>query len=336
MRTPSSEINLLFTSVGRRVQLLRAFRRAYEGLGLSGRLIGTDMNRLAPALGVVDRPYVVPPSSDPEYPMVLAEICRRECATLVFPLIDPDIPVLAREWATIKRTGAQVVVLSEEATRTTEDKWLTTQFFRRIGLGAPRSWLPEQLDVDRLPFPLFIRPRNGSASMNAFKVNNAHELRFFAQYVPSPIIQEFVAGEEISSDVICDPAGNLLGIVSRQRLEVRGGEVSKGVTIHNERIMEACSAIARSLPAVGPITVQCRMRDDIPLFTEINARYGGGAPLGIAAGVDSPRWLLAWAAGMNIEIPPLGRYQTGLYLSRFDDSFYLSEADCAQRASHCV
>ncbi len=103
MRTSSSEINLLFTSVGRRVQLLRAFRRAYEGLGLAGRIIGADMNRLAPALGVVDRPYVVPSASEPEFAAVLAEICRRERATLVFPLIDPDIPILAREQETIKR-----------------------------------------------------------------------------------------------------------------------------------------------------------------------------------------------------------------------------------------
>ena len=276
-RALSSEINLLFTSVGRRVQLLQAFRRAYEGLGLSGRIIGTDMNRLAPALGVVDRPYVVPLSTDPEFPRVLEEICRRERATLVFPLIDPDIPVLARERAMIKRTGAAVVVLSESAMRTTQDKWLTAQFFQRIGLEAPQSWLPGQLDANCLPFPLFIRPRNGSASKNAFKVNDAQELRFFAEYVPKPIVQEFVAGEEITSDVICDLDGNLIGVVSRQRLEVRGGEVSKGVTIHNERIMEACCEIARSLPAVGPITVQCRMRDGIPLFTEINARYGGGA-----------------------------------------------------------
>ncbi len=227
-------------------------------------------------------------------------------------------------------------MLSDAATRTTQDKWLTTQFFRRIGLGAPQSWLPEQLDTAPLPFPLFIRPRNGSASKNAFKVNDANELRFFAHYIPKPIIQEYVGGEEITSDVICDLDGKLLGVVSRQRLEVRGGEVSKGVTVHNPRIMDACGAIARALPAVGPITVQCRMRDGVPLFTEINARYGGGAPLGIAAGVDSPRWLLAWAAGINVEIPPLGSYQTGLYLSRFDDSFYLTEADCAKRASDCL
>ena len=48
-------------------------------------------------------------------------------------------------------------------------------------------------------------------------------------------------------------------------------------------------------------------------------------PLGIAAGVPSPRWLLALAAGHKIEVPPLGSYQVALYLTRFDDSFFLTD-----------
>ncbi|MGC4116302.1 MAG: hypothetical protein QM765_17355 [Myxococcales bacterium] len=73
--------------------------------------------------------------------------------------------------------------------------------------------------------------------------------------------------------------------------------------------------------------MQCLMDGDTPRFTEINARFGGGAPLGIAAGVDSPKWLLARAAGLDLDLPPLGRYQTGLYLARFDDSLFLTDVD---------
>src|SRR5207249_1264001 len=101
--------------------------------------------------------------------------------------------------------------------------------------------------------------------------------------------------------------------VSRRRLEVRWGEVAKGVTLWDEGIAAACTRIAQALPAVGPITVQCMMKDGVPHFIEINARLGGGFPLGIAAGADSPRWLLARCAGLELEIPPPGSYQSGLY-----------------------
>ena len=114
---------------------------------------------------------------------------------------------------------------------------------------------------------------------------------------------------------------------------MRSGEVAKGVTVYDPAIADACVRIAHALPALGPITVQCMFKDGVPHFTEINARFGGGVPLGVAAGVDAPRWLLARAAGLPIDIPALGSYQAGLYMTRFDDSFFLSEADREQLAS---
>lgn len=320
------DVNILFTSIGRRVELVRAFRRAYASLGLVGQIVGCDRNCLAPALQVVDRPYQLPSVADAHYPEALKEICRRERIHLVFPLIDPDVHVLSRHRAFLEEHGGRVVIVSEAAAKITADKWLTYEFFRRGGLGTPPSWLPEHLNNGSLPsFPLFIKPRNGSASHHAFKVNDARELKFFLSYVHDPIVQEFVQGTEISTDVICDPDGKLLGLVSRRRIEVRGGEVTKGVTIHDPRIVDACRKLVAALPAVGPITVQCMQQGDQLLFTEINARYGGGAPLGIAAGVDSPRWLLAWAAGLDVPIPSIGTYRTGLYLTRCDESFFLTD-----------
>ena len=67
------------------------------------------------------------------------------------------------------------------------------------------------------------------------------------------------------------------------------------------------------------------LKDGSPHFTEINARFGGGLPLGIAAGADSPRWLLARLAGLSVDIPPLGTYAQGLYMTRYDDSFFLTQ-----------
>lgn len=327
-------INALFTSVGRRVELLRAFRQAYKALALEGRIVALDIDPLAPALQLADRPYIVPRLDSPDYIPTLVEICRREQIGLIFPLIDPDIPVLARHRTEIEATGARLAVVPETSVATVNDKWLTTQFFQDLGLPTPRSWLPEQLDPTRAAYPLFVKPRGGSAAQNAFKVRDAREAGFFLDYVSEPIIQEFLPGPEITNDVICDLHGDVLAVVSRRRIEVRWGEVAKGVTICDPQITDACVKIAQALPAIGPITVQCLMKDGVPHFTEINARLGGGVPLGIAAGADSPRWLLARAAGLPIEIPPLGSYKTGLYITRFDDSFFLTETEREQLASH--
>ena len=46
----SPPFNILFTCAGRRVALIRTFRQALDELGLSGRLVGTDITASAPAL----------------------------------------------------------------------------------------------------------------------------------------------------------------------------------------------------------------------------------------------------------------------------------------------
>lgn len=316
----SRPLNVLFTSAGRRVELLREFRRALDVLGRGGRVIALDVDPLAPALRVADSAHVVPHLSSEEYLPALMEICRREEVALVFPLIDPDIPVLARHRDVIQSTGPTVVVVDAAAAATAEDKWSTFNWFTRIGVPTPATWLPEALPAEP-PYPVFVKPRRGSASTNCFVARNEKELRFFSEYVPDPVVQEWLPGPEVTTDVTCDMTGDVLGVVSRQRIQTRSGEMAKGVTVYHPEIVDGCLRIALSLCAVGPITIQGLWSNGCFRFTEVNARFGGGVLLGIAAGADAPLWLLARAAGIPFETPPLGGYQTNLMLSRFDESF---------------
>jgi carbamoyl-phosphate synthase large subunit len=318
------------------VELLRAFRKALSSLGLRGEIVAVDADPLAPALREADCALIVPRLSSPLYLPKLIEICKFERISMVFPLIDPDIPFLAANRDALEATGARLAVVAMEAASIAADKWFTAQFFRRVGLLAPNSCLSRNVVADQLKYPLFIKPRHGSAAKSAFKVHNPGELRFFAKYITEPIIQEYLAGPEITNDVICDLKGEILGVVSRERIEIRWGEVAKGKTIYNPSITDACVKIAQNLPAVGPITVQCMMRDGVPYFTEINARLGGGAPLAIAAGADFPSWLLARAAGIGIDIPPLGSYKTDLHMTRFDDSFFLTSDEYEKMAGNLI
>ncbi len=327
-------MNVLFTSAGRRFELLRAFRHAYAELGLDGRIVATDIDPLAPALEQADRAFLVPRVTDPRLVPALVKICRSEHIDLIVPLVDRDIPMLVAHRAELEDTGARALVPSREAARTTRDKFLTYRFFCDLGVPAPRSWLPPEIRGSSTTYPLFIKPRCGSAAEQTFKINNDEELEFFLGYVEDPFVQEYLAGPEISNDVFCDLEGNVRSVVSRQRIEVRAGEVAKGKTVYDADIAEHCVRVAKGLETKGPITVQCILRDGLPYFTEVNARFGGGMPLGIAAGVDSPKWLLALAAGRDVDTPPLGTYQTGLYLTRFDESLVMKESDRARIESN--
>jgi carbamoyl-phosphate synthase large subunit len=325
-------VNVLFTSAGRRVELLQEFRRAYRELGLDGTIVITDVDPLAPTLKVADRHYLVPPNTTPDYVPALVDICERENISAVFPLIDPDILILSEHRAEIEASGAKLGVVSDHAAKITRDKWLTYHFFQEINLPTPETWALNEIEDVQCKYPLFIKPRSGSAGKHAFRVDNDEQLAFFKNYVANPLIQSFIDGVEITSDAICNLKGEILGISQRQRIEVRAGEVAKGKTVFHQSVLEDCTRIARMLPAVGPITIQCILKDDVPYYTEINARMGGGLPLGIAAGVDAPKWLLADLAGIALERPPLGTYQLGLHMTRFDDSFFLTEEHIGELA----
>ena len=325
-------VNVLFTSVGRRVELMREFRKAYGELGLRGSIVATDIDPLAPALQEVDRYYMVPRLNDERYLPTLAGICGQESIQLIFPLIDPDIPVLAGGRHRLEKAGARLTSLSASEATTANDKLLTHEFFQSLGLRTPRTW--RSAPDEEFEFPLYVKPRIGSAGKGGHKVENQASLEHALEQIPQAIVQEYLAGPEITSDVSCGMDGRVWAVVSRERIEVRWGEVAKGVTIGNEKIIEDCVKIAEGLKARGPITVQCLMQKGQPYFTEVNARFGGGLPLGIAAGVPSPQWYLSEAAGMPVVAPPLGTYKSGMFITRYDESTFLDESEVADVESH--
>ena len=104
-------MNVLFSSVGRRVELIRGFHNAYKQLGIKGNIIAIDSDPLAPALQIANSFFVVPRLTSPKYLKTLAYICRHENVGLIFPLIDPDIPILAANRNTLEATGARVMVV---------------------------------------------------------------------------------------------------------------------------------------------------------------------------------------------------------------------------------
>ncbi|HZT95991.1 MAG TPA: ATP-grasp domain-containing protein [Chloroflexota bacterium] len=326
--TTSSPVapSFLFTSAGRRVELIRAFAAASEKLGGRVGVVVADCDALAPTLHLGVRRYLVPRLDHPSYLETILGICRREAVSHIFPLIDPDVPFLNRHRAALAEEGVQVCSVLPQGVEIVEDKWQARQFFERLGLHTPTSWRGADLNPEAMSYPLFIKPRRGSAGEGASAVRDSDELRFLLRRVDDPIVQELLPGPEITCDVVADWTGDVFSVIQRQRISVRGGEVTKGVTVNHPAVAEACVAIAGALPVSGPVTVQCLMKDGMPHFTEINGRMGGGIPLALASGVPFPEWLMTKALGLEGDLGD-GSYREGVYVTRFDDGFFISEED---------
>jgi carbamoyl-phosphate synthase large subunit len=168
-----------------------------------------------------------------------------------------------------------------------------------------------------------MKPLDGSASKGIFKIRNRKELLFFKDYVPRPILQEYVEGTEYTLDIFYDFSGKLRCIVPRKRIEVRAGEVSKAMVADNEKIVNEGWKAAECLKGcVGCINIQCFLTNDGTLkFVEINPRFGGGVPLSLKAGADFPRWIIEMARG-NDPGDIRDAYRKNIYMLRYDDAVF--------------
>jgi carbamoyl-phosphate synthase large subunit len=321
-------LRMLFTCIGRRVELLRAFRRAADELGISLEVHGADVSRLSPAIHHVDKPHIVPPVSDTTYVDSLIDLVRRAGITLLVPLIDPELPVLSGAVERFARAGCCALVSSPSVIRTCRDKIATFCALRREGIDTPDTWTwREASERKRHRFPYFLKPLTGSAAMGNYVVRNREELRTFGRLVRDPIVQEFVDGTEHTLDVYTGFDGKPRCVVPRKRLEVRTGEVSKGLIVKDPAIMAAGRRVAEMLGECrGVITVQCIVTPERRIrVIEINPRFGGGIPLAIHAGADFPKWILSELIGIKPRINPTG-FRDDVAMLRFDDSVFVGNA----------
>lgn len=315
---------VLFTSAGRRVALIRHFKKTFPLLNMTGRIVGVDVSPDAPALHEVDAAHLICRIDEPDYIDSLVSLCAQEQVRLLFPLIDTDLMKLAQNRDDFAQAGTNAVICDSELIDVTVNKYKTHDFFKNLGIDTPQIFELENDFKDDYRYPLLMKPLDGSASKGVFKINSKKELSFFREYVTRPILQEYVAGEEFTLDMLYDFQGTLRCIVPRRRIEVRSGEVSKSVIDMDPAVMEAGWNLGNQLRgARGVINVQCiRTTEGRVSFIEINPRFGGGTPLSLHAGADFPRWLLQMACGDD---PGDVReaFEPDMYMLRFDDAVFL-------------
>lgn len=320
-------MNVFFLNVGRRCELVEAFARALPAVS-PGLVWGSDPNPLAPALAVVDRQVELPPPSDEAFLDALVEFLLRESIDLVIPTIDPDLVRLDRwrDALAARAPRARLLLSPSRVIEIARDKRLSREAFAALGAEVPDAVDPSSPD---LVFPLFIKPASGSASIGAVRVDDAAELRARLATTDDPMVERLVGGDETTVDVLLDLAGRPLCAVPRRRLQVRGGEVTRGVVERSSELERLAMAIAAGLGCIGPVTVQ--FRSPAPgrwVAMELNARMGGGLPLSIGAGADWPKWILQMAAGREPSM--IGAtVHDGMIMTRTDRSIFLPPARLA-------
>jgi carbamoyl-phosphate synthase large subunit len=321
-------LNVLISSAGRRVTLLRGFQEALEALRVTGHVFATDASPLAAAWHAADDRWIVPRCDDPQFIPTLLDICERRNVRVVIPTIDTELAALAEHRCEFAARGATVVVSSPEtvhiaANKAETNRWLVAHAFPTVrqstiadALRDPTSW----------PLPLIAKPANGSASIGVTRLDSWEQIHFLSNR-HDYLVESVAPGVEHTVDVLVNRAGRAVCAVPRKRLEVRAGEVSKAVTVHDDEMEALARGIAERLPgAFGPLNIQMFAAPSGELsVVEINARFGGGFPLSARAGANFPRWILEDVLDLPESVDR--RWRSGVGMLRYDAEVFFDAAE---------
>jgi carbamoyl-phosphate synthase large subunit len=273
------------------VSLVRAFQAAAERRGLT--VVASDMNpQLSSACHIAKESIALPRVTDRSFPRALLEYCKANEVKLVIPTIDTELALLSLLRLELLKIGCFAVVCDSEIVAVCRDKRKTADYFQNFGLVSPRLYA-----LDEISYPVLVKPYNGSLSSGVAVLRTASDFtdsmakntkNIFCQYLDPSEYEEFTC------DAYFNRNGELCCVVPRLRIEVRGGEVSKGRTMRNNIVSFLFDKLRILNGARGCLTVQImRHRETEALYLiEINPRFGGGYPLTAQSGAEYHAWLI--------------------------------------------
>ena len=311
--------NILITSGGRRVSLVRAFMKELKVLFPSGKVFVADSNpNLSPAAHIADKFIKLEEVNDENYSDNLLEICIENNIKLVIPTIDTELLILSKNKEKFLSHNIIIVVSNENLVEACMNKIKTHILFKKLNVNVAKEY--SKLDYK---LPIFIKPLNGSGSHDNFIIKSESQiseyqlknesLQFF-EYLDSELYDEYTCDlyYDINSDLKC--------VIPRKRIETRAGEVSKGVTKKN--ILKAFIDKNFSFldGAIGCLTAQFFLHKKTNEIKgiEINPRFGGGFPLSYLAGGNYPKWIIQEYI-LKEELYYFDGWKNNLLMLRYDD-----------------
>ena len=314
-------MNILILSAGTRCKIVDYYRELLKGEGM---VIATDCSPDAPALYVADKGEIVPRITAPDYLETTLQIVSRYDVRGCFSLIDPELSLLAREQELFKALGCTPMISPYPLVEECFHKAKTAGLFTRSGLSSAISCrnLAEfnaEREAGRLDFPVFVKPEDGSASMDICRVDDEDTLINLISHDDNLMIQEYMDCPEYGADCYIDMiSGRLVSVFLKRKLRMRAGETDKSVSVADEKLFSQIAEFVEKAGFRGQIDIDLFRRNGEWIFSEINPRYGGGYPHAWACGVDMPSLYLNNLKGKANDVR-LGGYPEGIVMMKYSE-----------------
>lgn len=314
-------MNILILSAGTRNKIVQYFKKT---VGEDGKVIATDMSKLAPAVYEADKFYQVPRMTDLGYIDIIFDICKKEEVNAVLTLIDPELSLLAKYKENFARLGVTVIGSSYELCERALDKmqmflWLTRHGYKCAKSYVDKDKFYEDINAGKINYPVFVKPVRGSASIAISKVYDKETIELLFKKSDNLMIQEFLNGQEIGADVYIDMlSGETVSIFTKKKLLMRAGETDKAVSFKDEKLFDLIEKFVRDSGWRGQIDIDIFEINGEYYISEVNPRFGGGYPHAYECGCNHMALILNNLKGLANK-KNIGAYEEGVYMMKYNE-----------------
>ncbi len=312
--------NILFCSVGRRGDLVKDFKKS---LDVNSKIIATDNTNTAPGLYFADKQYIVPKIVEENYIPIILDICQKEDVGAITTLIDPEIDVLSKNRDKFEAIGVEVLAPFADTASLCFDKYKMYKFLKQHNIKTALTFgtlsdFIKAYENKEISFPVFVKPRTGSGSVGARKINTLEELTIAWNSDNTLIIQQFMAGIDLDADVYVDTISHkAVSIFTKKKLETKIGGANKTISFKDEKLFKEIEKIVEAFKFNGPIDMDFFYVDGEYYLSEINPRFGGAYLHAFGCGVDFIKLIENNMNGIENK-PKFGDYEEDVLMMMYD------------------
>ena len=294
---------------------------------------------------IYDHAYILPYEFEENFYEQLNALIEKENIEFIFPANDDIAYALSKNADYVR---ARIVTHHHKVHEICRYKDKTYEFFK--GLIPVPQVFNDLKEIKESSFPIFVKPKKGQGSFNAYRIDNLSDLMTFFNFnnPQDYVISEYLPNEEYTIDCFAHN-GKLLYQLVRKREKIFRGISIISTTISDDNICkilrEYSQTIADKLSMHGIFFYQVKLnKQNVPVLLEIGPRVPGTLALNRALGVNLVEIAMYQALGLINEhsriltnsikeqitiFRPLGRYARFSKTQLFDlfDNLYVDFDD---------
>lgn len=242
----------------------------------------------------VDLFYQAPRAlEEKKYINFLIQLIKEYQLEIIIPLTDVEVDILDKHRSEFTSRGVLVTINSHKILQIVRRKDKLADFIKEIKIVETIPY--EKLVIEQIEkFPIVLKPVNGRSSQGIYVINNKKEYDFVISKINKVldiyIMQPFIEGNIITTDVVRDIHGNCVVVARKENLRTSNGAGLSVEVFGNEELENKCIEISNMLGIIGCVNYEWIYgKDGKYYFLECNPRFSGGVAFTCKSGYNMVR-----------------------------------------------